>query len=205
VTCVVADDHPSVVDAVCRALGDAQIRVVAQASEASEAIDQVRRCRPEVALIDIKMPGPGGVDAVEQIRAASPETRVLLYTGHAERQLVADALASGAHGVLLKGAPLADLAKAIRIVSDGGIYVDQSLAGVPLRARRGSDERPHLTAREHEVLRLLADGDTNDQVATKLAISADTVQTHVRNAMKKLGAETRTQAVATAMRVALIR
>ena len=203
-TCVVADDHPSVRDAVCRVLGEAHVRVVAQATDAREAIEHVKKHIPDVALIDIHMPGPGAIEVAKQLRETSPATRLLLYTGHTERELVADALAAGAQGVVLKSAPLAELAKAIKIVADGGIYVDQSFTGVALPSVPARDPRPNLTAREHEVLRLLADGNTNDQVAKTLTISADTVQTHVRNAMKKLGADTRTQAVASAMRQALI-
>ena len=205
-SCVVADDHPSVLDAICRVLEQDEIRVVARAADASDALAQVKRHAPDVALLDVAMPGLGGVEATKQVRESSPATRIVLYTGHGERELVADALAAGAHALVLKSAPLAELAKAIKIAAEGGIYIDQSLAGVllPNETMTRPENGPKLTDREHEVLRLLADGNTNEQVAKTLTISADTVQTHVRNAMKKLRADTRTQAVATAMRQSLI-
>jgi two-component system, NarL family, response regulator len=124
---------------------------------------------------------------------------VLLYTGNGQI-VVGEALAAGAHALVFKDAPLDELVRAVKVVANGGIYGDDTLAG----ATPTEDQRPTLTARERDVLSLLAEGHTNAQAGRKLTISADTVQTHVRNAMKKLGADTRTQAVATAMRLSLI-
>ena len=205
-TCVVADDHPSVLDAICRVLAENGADVLSGHDSAQAALEAIARLRPRVALLDVAMPGMGGVEAARRVRESSPGTRVLLYTGYGERSLVSQALSAGAQGVVLKDAPLDELVSAVRVAAAGGIYVDRRLSGalVPASGPREPEAGPVLTAREHDVLRLVADGQTNDQVAATLGISPDTVQTHVRNAMKKLGAETRTQAVATAMRRAII-
>jgi two-component system, cell cycle sensor histidine kinase and response regulator CckA len=203
VTCVVADDHPTVLEAVCRSLRERGIRVLAGAANGQQALEEIGRYRPDVALLDVRMPGLGGIEAARHIHDLAPQTRLLLYTGNADAELTDKALRSGAHGLILKDAPLGELARAVQIVAAGGTYIDPSLAGDG-SAQPSSSEQPTLTPRELAVLHLLAQGHTNDQAGTELSISPDTVQTHVRNAMKKLGADTRTQAVATALREELI-
>jgi two-component system cell cycle sensor histidine kinase/response regulator CckA len=201
VTCVVADDHPTVVDAVCRTLRQRGIRVLAGTANGEEALTQIRDQRPDVALLDIEMPKLGGIEAARRLRDIAPGTRLLLYTGNADAGLAKEALDAGAHGLILKDTSLTELARALEIVAEGGEYLDSPLSGSALPP---APERAPLTTRERAVLRLLAEGHTNDQAGAELSISPDTVQTHVRNAMKKLGADTRTQAVATALRQELI-
>jgi DNA-binding NarL/FixJ family response regulator len=128
---------------------------------------------------------------------------VILYTGFAERALVIEALDAGARGFLLKEAPLPDLVRAVRVVADGRTYVDSVLAGV-LATPAVTQRLPGVTKREREVLRLLADGKRNEAVAGVLGISPLTVRSHVKKAMEKLEADTRTQAVANALRQSLI-
>lgn len=130
-------------------------------------------------------------------------SRVVLYTGHRDGALLERALDAGAQGFVLKEASLAELVRALGIVADGGTYVDPELSGALVSARTVESLSP-LTPREREILGLLADGMTNKKVASALGISAETVQSHVRNAMGKLEADTRTQAVATAIRQSLI-
>jgi two-component system NarL family response regulator len=142
------------------------------------------------------------MEAARHIHDLAPQTRLLLYTGNAGPELTDKALRMGARGLILKDAPLDELARAVQIVGAGGTYIDPSLAGET--SAQPSSSEPTLTPRELAVLHLLAQGHTNDQAGAELSISPDTVQTHVRNAMKKLGADTRTQAVATALREALI-
>jgi two-component system cell cycle sensor histidine kinase/response regulator CckA len=203
VTCVVADDHPTVLEAVCRSLRKEGIRVVAGTANGQQALEQIKGHQPDVALLDIAMPNLGGIETARHLLDVAPETRLLLYTGNASPELVDEALGAGAHGVILKDAPLAEVANALEVVAGGGTYVDASLVKDQV-LDPGSRDKPTLTARERTVLHLLAQGQTNDQAGAELSISPDTVQTHVRNAMKKLGADTRTQAVATALRRALI-
>jgi DNA-binding NarL/FixJ family response regulator len=190
--CLVADDHPTVLDSVSRFLESKGIEVV-RATDGNAALDQIERLQPAVALIDVAMRPLNGIDVAR--RAA--RTPVVLYTGHRDHSLVAAAHAAGARGVVLKEGSLAELEQAVRVVADGGAYVDP-------RLRREQDGAVRLTAREEQVLRLVADGMTNDRVAATLAISPETVQTHVRKAMEKLDAGTRTEAVATALRKSLI-
>jgi DNA-binding NarL/FixJ family response regulator len=132
----------------------------------------------------------------------APETAVLLYSGVADRGLVSDALDSGARGFALKDAPLEDLGRAVDIVAAGNLYVDPVLAAA--LATRSGTERKALSERERQVLRLLAEGGSYAEIGSSLFLSPDTVRSHAQRAMQKLGARTRTQAVAVALRDAVI-
>jgi DNA-binding NarL/FixJ family response regulator len=204
VRCVVADDHPAIIDAVCRFLADeAEVEVVGRASDGDSALRLIAEHDPDVAVIDIRMPALGGVELARRLHRQASRTGVILYTGDADRALALEALDAGARGFVLKEAPLDDLMRAIRIVSSGGTYVDASLAGL-LVGPQAAERLRSLTKREREVLRLLADGMRNEQIGKVLSISPLTVRTHVKKAMDKLEADTRTQAVARALRESLI-
>jgi DNA-binding NarL/FixJ family response regulator len=203
VTCVVADDHPPILDAVARFLEADGLQVVATAANGPDALRALEEHRPDVALVDVRMPGFDGVELTRRAAAAGSETRVALYTGSADPDLLSEALAAGAAGFVLKHTPLAEVASAVRAVAAGGVYVDRELAAEVARVAE-SEPRAALTSREREVLALVAKGLTNDRIADQLRISAETVQTHVRNVMAKLHASTRTEAVASALRAALI-
>ena len=202
--CMVADDHPPIVDAVCRYLeAEEGIAVVGRAANGAEALAAIERLRPEVAVIDVRMPQLDGIEIARRLTAQQSPTGVILYTAFAERALVIEALDAGARGFLLKEAPLTDLVRAVRLVAEGRTYVDSVLAGV-LATPAVAERLPGVTKREREVLRLLADGMRNEGVASMLSISALTVRSHVKKAMEKLEADTRTQAVANALRQSLI-
>jgi DNA-binding NarL/FixJ family response regulator len=202
--CIVADDHPAIIDAVWRFLEDEEeIELLGRAGDGRQALALIERVSPDVAVLDIRMPVLTGIDVARRLHASSAGTFVILYTGYAERALLLDALDAGARGFLLKEAPLADLMRAIRTVSGGGTYVDPALAGL-LAGPQATERLPALPKREREVLRLLADGMRNEQVALELEISPLTVRTHVKKAMEKLEADTRTEAVARALRESLI-
>jgi DNA-binding NarL/FixJ family response regulator len=149
------------------------------------------------------MPKLGGIELSRRAQRSAPDTSILLYTGYGDRALLTEALDAGVRGFVLKEAPLGDLVRAVETVADGGVYVDPVLAGVFATAST-TDKLPALTQREREVLRLLADGLSNEEIGKRLFISAETVRTHVRKAMDKLDADTRTQAVARALRNQLI-
>jgi two-component system, NarL family, response regulator len=159
---------------------------------------------PTVALIDVKMGrGVTGIEVTRRIRRSSPHTAALLYTSYADRTVLVEALDAGARGYVLKGAPLEELVRAVRLVAGGGSYVDGAL--VPTLAGASAlDRAPQLTEREREVLRLLAEGMRNEEIGRRLYISPETVKAHVAKAMRKLDADTRTQAVAEALRHAII-
>jgi two-component system nitrate/nitrite response regulator NarL len=203
ITVVVADDHPPIRQVVATALAQSGIDVVAFAADGGQAVAAIEQHRPHVAIVDASMPLLSGVTVIERAAAVAPGTRVILYTGNASGALASEAFRAGAHGVVTKDVALDELVRAVIAVAGGGRYVDSTLALTLLRAN--VDElRPELSTREREILRLLARGMTNAAVAAELNLSPDTVRTYVTRAMRKLQAETRTQAVATAIRLSLI-
>jgi DNA-binding NarL/FixJ family response regulator len=149
------------------------------------------------------MPHLSGIELAKQVAVSSPDTSIVFYTAYGDHALLSEALDLGARGFVLKEAPLDDLVRAVERVAAGEAYVDPVLAGVLVSSHR-SDQLPALTQREREVLRLLADGLSNEEIGKQLYISPETVRTHVRKAMAKLEADTRTQAVAIALRQSLI-
>ncbi len=203
ITCLIADDHPAVLEAVSEFLVQGGIEVVARAVDGEEALREIERLQPDVALIDVRMPKLGGIELTRQARRSAAGTAVLLYTGYGDRALLSEGLDAGVSGFVLKEAPIDDLLRAIRSVASGGTYVDPVLAGTLAGSPPGA-KRPELTVRERDILRLLADGLSNEEIGARLFISPETVRTHVRKAMTKLGADTRTQAVARALRDELI-
>jgi two-component system response regulator DesR len=144
-----------------------------------------------------------GIEVARRAAVAAPDTAIVLYTGYRDHALLQEALDVGARGFVLKDAPLEDVLSALTTIVAGGTYVDADLAHV-LASAATDAQALSLTRRERQVLGLLSDGLTNERVAAELGISAETVQSHVRNAMGKLDADTRTEAVATAIRKSLI-
>ena len=202
---VVADDHPAILDAVTRFLeGERGFELIGRAGDGETALELIEELKPEIALLDIRMPRLGGIDiAAKLAKKSSSSTSVVLYTAYPERALLLAALDAGVRGFILKEAPLDELVRALRIVAGGGSYIDAALASV--LAGPGADERMlTLTKRERDVLRLLAEGMRDEQAGRTLSISPLTVRTHVQHAMAKLKCDTRTQAVAVALRESLI-
>jgi len=200
-TCVVADDHPAVLASVSRYLEARGLRVVGRATNGDEAVALVESLRPMLALIDLRMPKLSGTAAIRSLARTTPQTASVAYSGYADRALLTESLDAGARGFVLKDAPLEELPRALDTVRAGGMYIDPALADIVLRA---ADADVRLTARERDVLRLLADGHANESIGKALFISPDTVRTQLGVAMAKLGAATRTQAVAIALRDSLI-
>jgi DNA-binding NarL/FixJ family response regulator len=203
VTCLVADDHPALVEAVVAVLEDHDMVVVDRARDGQEALSKLEARRPRVALVDLRMPRLSGIEVTRKASRSAPETSVILYTAYGERSLLMEALDAGARGFVLKEAPLADLVRAVKTVAAGGTYVDPVLVGI-LASPQAVEQLPALSQRERDVLRLLADGMSNEEIGKELYISPETVRTYVRKAMDKLDADTRTQAVAKALRASLI-
>jgi DNA-binding NarL/FixJ family response regulator len=201
-TCVIADDHPPILDCLTRYLTGAGFKVVATAQDGEAALAEIVTHRPLVCVADVRMPRADGLELARRAAVAAPDTAILLYSGISDRGLVSDALDAGARGFALKDAPLEDLGRALDTVAAGGLYVDPVLAAAV--ASRGRDERKSLSEREREVLRLLAQGGSYAEIGASLFLSPDTVRAHAQRAMLKLGARTRTQAVAVALREAVI-
>jgi two-component system, NarL family, response regulator DesR len=204
IRCIVADDHPAILDAVSRFLeGEAGFELAGRAGDGEEALRLIEEQQPQIALLDIRMPGFGGIDIAAKLAAACSPVSVVLFTAYPERALLLAALDVGVRGFILKEAPLDELLRAIRIVAGGGSYIDPSLAGV-LAGPATNERMLTLTKRERDVLRLLSEGMRDEQAGRTLSISPLTVRTHVQHAMAKLKCDTRTQAVAVALRESLI-
>jgi two-component system response regulator DesR len=202
-TCVIADDHPPIVDCLTRYLAVAGFEVLAVAPDGARALEAVVTLGPVVCIADVRMPKLDGLELAREIAKVAPKTAVLLYSGVSDRGLVSDALDAGARGFALKDAPLEDLGRAVDTVASGGLYVDPVLAAA-LASNRRSDTRKALSEREREVLRMLAEGGSYAEIGSTLYLSPDTVRAHAQRAMTKLGARTRTQAVAVALRGGLV-
>ena len=202
ITCLIVDDHEVVREGLRLSLSRSpHIRVVGEAPDGAAAVALAERRRPNVVIMDVRMPGMDGLDATREITQKVSGTSVLIFTAYSERSLLGRGLESGAKGYILKEAPHQTLVRAIEKVAAGEGYVDPALMPDVLAANRRDDM---LTGREREILQLLADGMSNADVAGKLFISQETVKSHVRHILTKLEADTRTQAVAIALREAII-
>jgi len=203
IRCLLADDHPAVLKAVSEYLEHEGFDVVATARRGDEALEKIETLKPAVAVVDLGMPGLSGIELARAASQTTPSTAVVIYTGSGDRAQLVEAVDVGARGFVLKEAPLVDLVRAIETVAGGGTYVDPVLAG-DLANGVATKQLAALTQRERDVLRLLANGKKYEEIGKELLISPDTVRTHVQKAMKRLDASTRTQAVADALRQALI-
>jgi DNA-binding NarL/FixJ family response regulator len=203
ITCVVADDHPALVQAICLLLDDHGIRVVGRANDGVAALAAIEADRPTVAILDVVMPRMRGTEVARRAGELAPETAVIIYTGFGDRELLVEALDAGARGFVPKEAPLDELVGAVRVAARGDVYVDPGLAAVLVQAG-AAVHAPALSPREREILKLLAEGESNEQIGSALSIAPDTVRTYIRRAMQKLEADTRTQAVAIAIRQSII-
>ena len=203
ITVLLADDHEVVREGLRLALlRSPHIRVVGEAPDGETAVSLTERRLPDVIVMDLRMPGMDGIEATEEIMRRVPDAKVLIFTAYSERALLQRGLESGARGYILKEAPHETLLRAIEKVAAGETFVDPALMSALTQARGGNTDV--LTAREREILQLLADGMSNADVAAQLFISQETVKSHVRHILTKLEADTRTQAVAIALRDAMI-
>jgi DNA-binding NarL/FixJ family response regulator len=195
--CLLADDHPALTVAVSSFLSENGFEVVGPVSDGRRAVALAAETTPELALVDFRMPRLAGIELIHALREASPETRIAVYTADADESIARDVLEAGAVALILKEAPLADLVRALEAALGGNTYLDPALT---------KDAKPggKLTQRELDVLGLLAEGLQHDEIGRRLGISSETVRTHLRKASDRLGASTRTQAVATALRLGLI-
>ena len=201
ITCLIVDDHEVVREGLRLSLSRApNIRVIGEAADGKSAIALAERRRPDIVIMDVRMPEMDGLEATKVLGERNPDIPVLIFTAYSERSLLSRGLDSGAKGYILKEAPHQTLVRAIEKVSSGEVYVDPALMPAFLPGK-GDDM---LTGREREILQLLADGMSNADVAAKLFISQETVKSHVRHILTKLEADTRTHAVAIALREAII-
>ena len=193
---VVVDDHVALRRGMELLLRREGYHVVGTADDAEQAEQLILRRRPDVALVDLALPGENGADLTRRLLEHEPGLRIILYTGSADEDELLDGLRAGAAGFALKSGDPNELKAAIRTVAEGGDYIDPRLT--PLLRRAGNGRRL-LSPREREILELLAHGLSGEEAAQQLYLSSETIRTHVRNAMSKLDASTRVHAVALAM------
>ena len=199
---LVVDDHPVVRRGLHSMLdGESGISVIAMASSGKEGLQLADTLRPDVVLLDLRMPDMGGVEVIAALRATRPESKILVLTNYRLDEDVFNALDAGALGYLLKSSSQEDVIGALRAVSQGKRRVPPELA-MRLAERVG---RSSLSAREREVLKLVVQGQTNKEIATALFISDITARNHVISVLSKLGAKDRTEAATIAIRRGLVR
>ncbi len=207
---IVADDHPVVRDGLTAMLGtQPDFEVVGQAATGIEVVEKVRSLQPDIVLLDLEMPEMDGVEALEQLRAQKPEVGVIVFTAFDTDERILGAVRAGAKGYLLKGTPREELFEAVRVVSEGGSLLQPMVASrlmehLSAETRQSHHSQEKLTAREDEVLKFLALGKTNREIAAALVITERTVKFHVSSILGKLGAGNRTEAVAIAAQLGLV-
>jgi DNA-binding NarL/FixJ family response regulator len=198
-TIAIIEDHAALREGLELLLNRAGCSVVGTAGGVAEGWELVQETEPDVVVIDILLGKSSGINLTRRLLADRPERRIVLYTGSPNVDLLLDGLDSGARGYALKEGAPQELLDAIQVVAAGGTYVDPRLRGSLLSA--GAIHRqPALSAREREIIQLLAGGLTGEEVADRLVLSAETVKTHIRNAMGKLEARNRVHAIAIALR-----
>jgi DNA-binding NarL/FixJ family response regulator len=205
---IVADDHELVRRGLKGYLEtNPDISVLAQCRSGRQAADLIAAEHPDVAVLDINMPDLDGISATREVARTSPDTGVIILSAYDERHYVVEAVRAGARGYVLKTRDATVLMDAVKMVAQGHMVLDPDLAPFvteELNAPRARTGPGQLTSREMDILRLVADGSTNPQIAERLFVSVDTVKTHLEHVYQKLGTGDRTAAVAEAFRRGLI-
>jgi DNA-binding NarL/FixJ family response regulator len=200
---VLIEDHQALREGLELLLGRDGIEVLGAAGSAAEGRELVERLAPDVSVIDIRLGEDSGIELTAQLIDADPARGIVLYTGSNETELLIKGLDSGARGYALKEGTQSELRTAITTVAEGGTYVDPRLHSA-LLSRKATQTQRMLSKREREIMDLLAQGLTGEQVAERLYLSPETIKTHIRNAMNKLEAHTRVHAIAIALRKGFI-
>jgi DNA-binding NarL/FixJ family response regulator len=208
---MIVDDHEFLRMGLKAALEvEPDFTVVAEASNGGEAIEKAKAHEPDIVLMDVRMEGIDGIEACREVRSALPETKVLMLTSFAEEETVVAALLAGASGYVLKNVARARLLEALRSVARGESLLDSKVTKSVLDKLVGMHEKASapdddLTAREREVLALIAEGATNKEIAAKLVVSENTARNHVSHILSKLGFARRSEAAAYAVKKGLTR
>lgn len=202
---LLVDDHHVVRQGLKMFLNsEPDFEVVGEASNGREAIEMTRQLHPDVVLMDLLMPGMNGVEATEVIRREMPDTEVVALTSVLEDASVVGAIRAGAIGYMLKDTDATELVRALKAASEGQVQLSPKAAARLMREIRTPESPEKLTERETEVLKLLAQGMANKEIAQTLVIGEKTVKTHVSNVLSKLGVTSRTQAALYAASIGLV-
>jgi len=202
---LIADDHSVVRQGLRMFLAlDPDLEVVAEAADGAEAVRLARQLQPDVVLMDLLMPAMDGIAATQEIRRELPDMQVLALTSVLEDASVVSAIRAGAIGYLLKNTEADDLRRAIKAAAAGQVQLSPEAAARLMREVRAPESPETLTERETDVLRLLAHGKANKEIAQNLSIGEKTVKTHVSNILAKLGVQSRTQAALYAARIGMV-
>jgi DNA-binding NarL/FixJ family response regulator len=202
--CLSVDDHPVLGEGLELLFGAVDdLELVGKVATGEEAIEAVPELDPEVVLVDVRLPGIDGISAVKRIGRSSPDVACVVFSAYGDKRLLSDAIAAGARGYVMKGSPPEDLVRAIRTVAQGRAFVDPSLSPLLVMSNGADGDQP-LSEREREILRLLAEGLHTVEVARRIGLSVETVKSDTKRVIGKLGADTRTHAVALALRESLI-
>ena len=206
---VLVEDHALTRAGLRAALEGAGFAVIGEAEDGPRGLEEVRRLAPDIAVVDLGLPGMDGIDVTRQLRSGLPQTKIVILTMHDLDTEVLAALAAGADAYCVKSNKTDGIITAARVVAEGGAYFDPAVAHVVLRkvadpqVARSTDASP-LTPRETEILTLIADGVGNAEIAQRLALGLGTVKGHIRDIMEKLSASDRTQAAVVALRRGII-
>jgi two-component system nitrate/nitrite response regulator NarL len=198
----IADDHPMYREGVARALEDSgELQVIGQEGDGRAALDEIRRLTPDVAVLDLRMPGLDGLEATRRLRDAHPDVRVVILTANEDPDVEAAAVRAGASAYVPKSAAGEQVVRTVRMVARGHLVMDAAGSAPPSAAAAAPIT---LSRREHEVLRLISRACSNREIAIELGISVETVKTHLERLYRRLGVSGRTDAVAKGLRAGLI-
>jgi two-component system, NarL family, response regulator NreC len=202
-TVLIADDHAIVREGLKTLVAaQADMTIAAEAADGGAALELATQLMPDVAVLDISMPGLRGIACTRELRESSPATKVVTLTVHEDRSYLRQAFEAGASGYVLKRSAAAELVRAIRVVAAGGTYIDPAVAGRLVEAERGGDSGNvtiRLSEREEEVLRLIALGHSNKEIARLLNVSVKTIETYKLRSFEKLGLQSRVELLRLAM------
>jgi len=207
---LIADDHPVVREGLFAMLSrEHGFEVVGEASDGVEAVNKAKKLSPDIVLMDLRMPELDGVEAMEQIKSAKPDTKFIILTTYSDDEYIFRGIEAGARAYLLKDAPREELFEAIRVVHRGESLIQPAVASKVLdrltELSRRAPSGEGLSERELEVLRLVAKGAANKEIAAQLSITQSTVKTHITSIFQKLDVSDRTEAVTQALRKGIIR
>jgi two-component system, NarL family, response regulator YdfI len=202
--CIAVDDHQVVRQGLEILFGDTDdLELLGTVGSGEDAVEMIKQNEPQIVLMDVRLPGMDGVSTIKRIHEEAPNVQFVVFSAYGDRRLVSDAIAAGARGYVMKGAPPDDLLRAIRTVAVNKPFVDPSLSPMLLMTDAGRAEA-QLSEREREILQLLAKGYHTEEVARAIGLSVETVKSDTKRVIGKLQADTRTHAVAIALRQALI-